>query len=71
MTVAGINLTIAIGPIAAKPGRARDYNIKALREKERALVAQAEAAYTRFVAAWSERPKSSSRRAGAAKEERR
>lgn len=54
-----------------KPGRARDYNIKALREKERALVAQAEAAYTRFVAAWSERPKSSSRRAGAAKEERR
>jgi transposase len=54
-----------------KPGRARDYNIKALREKERSLVAQAEAAYTRFVAAWSERPKSSSRRAGAAKEERR
>jgi hypothetical protein len=28
MTVAGINLTIAIGPIAAKPGRARDYNVK-------------------------------------------
>jgi len=54
-----------------KPGRARDYNIKALREKERALVAQAEAAYTRFVAAWSERPKENPRRAGAAKEERR
>ena len=54
-----------------KPGRARDYNIKALREKERALVAQAEAAYSRFVAAWSERPKSNTRRAGAAKEERR
>jgi transposase len=53
------------------PGRARDYNIKALRNSERALVAQAEAAYSRFVAAWSERPKSSTRRAGAAKEERR
>ena len=57
MTVAGTNLTIAIGPIAAKPGRARDYNVKALREKERALVAQGEAAYSRFVAALSERPK--------------
>jgi hypothetical protein len=53
------------------PGRARDYNIKALRNSERALVAQAEAAYSRFVAAWSERPKSGTRRAGAAKEERR
>ena len=53
------------------PGRAREYNIKGLRERERALVAQAEAAYSRFVAAWSERPKSSTRRAGAAKEERR
>ena len=55
------------------PGRARDYNIKALREQERALVAQAEAAYSRFVAAWSERPKDQrkGRRAGAAKEERR
>jgi transposase len=54
-----------------KPGRARDYSIKALREQERALVAQAEAAYSRFVAAWREKPKSSNRRAGAAKEERR
>ena len=55
------------------PGRARDYNIKSLREQERALVAQAEAAYSRFVAAWSERPKNKNngRRAGAAKEERR
>ena len=55
------------------PGRARDYNIKSLREQERALVAQAEAAYSRFVAAWSERPKDKNkgRRAGAAKEERR
>ena len=53
------------------PGRAREYNIKGLRERERALVAQAEAAYSRFVAAWSARPKSSTRRAGAAKEERR
>jgi hypothetical protein len=54
-----------------KPGRARAYNVKALRDKERELVAQAEAAYGRFVAAWSERPKVSTRRAGAAKEERR
>src|SRR5688572_1140444 len=30
MIVAGINLTIAIGLIAAKPGRARHYNVKAL-----------------------------------------
>jgi hypothetical protein len=54
-------------------GRARDYSIKSLREQERAVVAQAEAAYSRFVAAWSERPKSKTknRRAGAAKEERR
>ena len=71
MTVAGTNLTIAIGLIAAKPGRARDYNVKALREKERALVAQGEAAYSRFVAALSERPKGSNRRAGAAKGVRR
>ena len=71
MTVAGTNLIIAIGLIAAKPGRARDYNVKALREKERALVAQGEAAYSRFVAALSERPKGSSRRAGAAKGVRR
>lgn len=53
------------------PGRARNYNIKALREQERALVAQAEMAYTRFVAAWSERPPRPNRRAGAATQERR
>jgi transposase len=40
-----------------KPGPARDYSIKALREQERAWVAQAEQAYARFVEAWSERPK--------------
>jgi hypothetical protein len=39
------------------PGRARDYNIKSLRDAERAFVAQAEGAYARFVASWSERPK--------------
>ena len=39
-----------------KPGAARDYSIKELREKERALVEQAEKAYTRFVSAWSEKP---------------
>lgn len=39
------------------PGAARDYSIKELREKERALVEQAEKAYTRFVSAWSEKPK--------------
>ena len=38
-------------------GRARDYSIKALRDAERAFVAQAEAAYGRFISAWSERPK--------------
>jgi transposase len=51
-------------------GRARDYNIKALREQERALVAQAEIAYGRFVAAWSKRPTMPRRRAGAAIQER-
>jgi hypothetical protein len=38
-------------------GRAKDYSIKALRDAERASVAQAEVAYSRFVSAWSERPK--------------
>ena len=52
-----------------KPGPARDYSIKAIRERERAWVEQAESAYARFVAAWSERPQG--RRTGAAKEERR
>ena len=40
-----------------KPGAARDYSVKELREKERALVEQAEKAYSRFVSAWSEKPK--------------
>ena len=40
------------------PGPARDYSIKELREQERALVEQAEQAYTRFVSVWSEKPKS-------------
>ncbi len=39
------------------PGAARDYSVKELRAKERALVEQAEKAYTRFVSAWSEKPK--------------
>jgi transposase len=50
-----------------KPGPARDYSVKTVRERERAWVEQAEKAYARFVAAWSERPKG---RTGAAKEER-
>ncbi len=45
------------------PGKARDYSIKTLREKERALVEQAEKAYTRFVSAWSEKPKPDNARA--------
>lgn len=39
-------------------------------EQERALVAQAEMAYRRFVAAWSKRPAMPKRRAGAATQER-
>lgn len=39
------------------PGTARDYSVKELREKERALVEQAEQAYKRFVSAWSEKPR--------------
>ena len=45
------------------PGKARDYSIKELREKERALVEQAEKAYTRFVSAWSEKPNPGNARA--------
>jgi hypothetical protein len=52
-----------------KPGPARDHSIKAIREKERAWVEQAEKTYARLVAAWSERSKA--RRTGAAREERR
>ena len=57
------------------PGRAKDYNIKALRAAERAFVAQAEAAYARFVSIWSERPKATAPKrpgcADATNEERR
>ena len=59
-----------------KPGRARDYYIKSLRDTERAFTAQAESAYARFVAAWTERPNGKPKaekrpgRAGAANEER-
>ena len=45
------------------PGQARDYSIKELREKERALVEQAEKAYTRFVSARCEKPKPGNARA--------
>jgi transposase len=40
------------------PGPARDYSVKALRERERAFVEQAEKAYVRFISAWSEKPRS-------------
>ena len=56
------------------PRRARNYNIKSLRDTERSFVAQAEAAYVRFIAACSERPKkkpSDTRCATAAQEESR
>lgn len=46
------------------PGPARDYSVKGLREKERALVEQAEKAYARFVNAWSEKPGSGRARKG-------
>jgi hypothetical protein len=35
-------------------GTARDYSVKELREKERALVEQAEIAYARLLSAWLE-----------------
>lgn len=46
------------------PGPARDYSVKALREKERAFVEQAEKAYVRFVSAWSEKPEPRRKRPG-------
>jgi transposase len=50
-------------------GSAHAYNVKGHREEERRFVEQAETAYARFVAGWSQRgPKA---RTGAAKEERR
>jgi hypothetical protein len=52
------------------PGPARDYSVKALREQERAWVEQAEKAYTRFVAAWSEKPTTKRKRAPMAGKEK-
>lgn len=39
-----------------KPGPARDYSLKGVREQERARLARAEEEYRRFVAGWRERP---------------
>lgn len=39
-----------------KPGPARDYSVKAIRDQERARLAGAEQDYRRFVAGWRERP---------------
>jgi hypothetical protein len=38
------------------PGPARDYSVKAIRDQERARLANAEQEYRRFVAGWRERP---------------
>lgn len=38
-----------------KPGPARDYSLKAVRDKERARLASAEHNYCQFVAGWQER----------------
>jgi transposase len=52
-----------------KPGRAKDYSLKTVRDKEREWLGLAEANYRRFASAWRELPPS--RRPGAAKEVRR
>ena len=52
-----------------KPGPARDYSLKTVRDKEREWLGLAEAGYRRFVSAWKEKPPT--RRPGAAKEVRR
>lgn len=39
-----------------KPGPARDYSVKAIRDQERARLAGAEQDYRQFVAGWRERP---------------
>lgn len=39
-----------------KPGPARDYSVKAIRDQERARLASAEQDYRRLVAGWRERP---------------
>ena len=51
-----------------KPGPARDYSLKTVRDKERAWLEEAEDAYRRFVARWDRRPPQE--RTGAAKEVR-
>jgi transposase len=52
-----------------KPGPARDYSLKTVRDKEREWLGLAESDYRRFVSAWKEKPPA--RRPGAAKEVRR
>ena len=52
-----------------KPGPARDYSLKTVRDKEREWLGLAEAGYRRFVSAWKEKPPT--RRPRAAKEVRR
>ena len=39
-----------------KPGPARDYSLRAVRDKERAWLGMAEQEYRRFVAAWKDQP---------------
>jgi len=51
-----------------KPGPARDYSLKTIRDKERQWLGLAESDYRRFVSAWREKPPQ--RRPGAAKEVR-
>jgi transposase len=52
-----------------KPGPARDYSLKTVRDKEREWLGLAESDYRRFVSAWKEKPPA--QRPGAAKEVRR
>jgi hypothetical protein len=51
-----------------KPGPARDYSLKTVRDKERQWLGLAEEEYRRFVDAWKPRPPE--KRTGAAKGER-
>ncbi|WP_086924660.1 IS110 family transposase [Variovorax sp. JS1663] len=44
-----------------KPGPARDYSLKTVRDQERAWLAKAEHEYRHFVAAWRERPPAKTR----------
>jgi hypothetical protein len=50
-------MQLKVGANSRRPGPARDYSVKALRQRERSWVEQAETAYVRFVAAWQERPR--------------